>query len=225
MPAFDFPANPAPNQKHEQNGLTYTWTGSTWDIVDDTAIMLDRKANVTGDNFTGPVYLPPGNPVSGYEATHKNYVDSKVGGLGLVIAEVAPAAAEGAMWWSSANARLYVGYAEASGEVNWVQVAAVGGQTVASAPTPPTYGATITSLTPDSAAAGSAALTVTVNGQNLTPACVVMMDGVAQATTPISDTQMSFSVNPAVETAGTSATITVMDGQFVGTGSIPFDFT
>jgi hypothetical protein len=127
MAELDFPTTPNVNDQHDQNGVIYRWTGQTWDIVDNTEIMLDRKVDRGGDTMSAPLYLPPANPTHGYEAAHKNYVDSKGG---IVIAEAPPAVTEQGMWWDSATGKLYVGYTDTSGDALWVQVNGTGSGTV-----------------------------------------------------------------------------------------------
>lgn len=72
--------------------------------------------------------------------------------------------------------------------------------------------ATLTSISPDHAAAGSAAFTLTVTGTNFTAASKVRWNGDERTTTFVSATQLTASIAAAdIATAGTAA-VTVMTG-------------
>lgn len=78
----------------------------------------------------------------------------------------------------------------------------------------------ITQLNPDSATAGGAAFTLTVNGANFAPKAVVNWNGVAQTTntTYVSGSQLTVAVPASlIENAG-SAQITVTNPATSGTG-------
>jgi hypothetical protein len=123
--AFDFPANPNVNDKYEQAGTTWIWNGGAWDLQDQTEFLLDGKINRSGDTMSAPLRLPPANPVHGYEATHKNYVDQVSGGV--IVADEPPADAfPNALFWDSDGGGLYINFVDADSK-QWVQINGVGG--------------------------------------------------------------------------------------------------
>jgi len=78
---------------------------------------------------------------------------------------------------------------------------------------------------PATAVCGAADLTITVNGQAFTANTDVLLDGNVLATTFVSATQLKATVQPSLEAAARTGTITVTDGGTVGSGACPFTFT
>jgi hypothetical protein len=127
--AFDFPLNPNVNDKYTEVGTTWIWNGYAWDLQDTTEFLLNNKVDRSGDTMSAPLHLPPANPVHGYEAAHKNYVDQVAGGKILIADEPPPDAISGAQWWDSNSGKLYLFYSDADSD-QWVQMNAIsqGGQ-------------------------------------------------------------------------------------------------
>lgn len=87
--------------------------------------------------------------------------------------------------------------------------------------TPPTAGTvpTITQLNPDSATAGGAAFTLTVNGSNFGTKAVVNWNGTAQnATTYVSGTQLTVAIPASLIMNSGTVQITVTNPGTPGTG-------
>ena len=80
----------------------------------------------------------------------------------------------------------------------------------------------ITSLTPNTAVAGSGAKLITVTGTNFTAGSVIEIDQVAVATTYVDNTRLTTSYNPVV--AGAKV-FTVRNGGAGGEESNPSTFT
>ncbi|HEY1757054.1 MAG TPA: protease pro-enzyme activation domain-containing protein [Bryobacteraceae bacterium] len=81
--------------------------------------------------------------------------------------------------------------------------------------------ATITTVSPSSAAAGGPAFTLTVNGSNFVPSAVVQWDGIALPTKMVSETQLTATVGASlIGMAGTTA-ITISSGATI-TGPLYF---
>lgn len=105
--------------------------------------------------------------------------------------------------------------------------------------TPPTAGAvpTITQLNPDSATAGGATFTLTVNGSNFGTKAVVNWNGTAQnATTYVSGNQLTVAIPASLIMNSGTVQVTVTNPATQGTGmygsggtlaetSSPMDFT
>ncbi len=83
---------------------------------------------------------------------------------------------------------------------------------------------TISSLSPNSAAAGGAALTLTVNGTGFTTESVVDWNGTGLTTTYVSSTQLTAAVPASLTATAGSADITVVNPGGL-TSSPPFTFT
>lgn len=64
---------------------------------------------------------------------------------------------------------------------------------------------------PDMAEIGTADTVVMVQGRNFTPTCQVHMDAIAQATTFISSSALSFVVKPSLVTTPGTSVITVVE--------------
>ncbi len=89
---------------------------------------------------------------------------------------------------------------------------------------PPSSGPTITSISPNSAAAGGAAFTLTINGTNFVAASAVNFGGSAPATTFISSTQLTAAVSTSsIASTGTLAVTVTNPGTGSGTSN-PINF-
>jgi len=89
------------------------------------------------------------------------------------------------------------------------------------ATTPPVAGSvpTISQLSPNSATAGGAAFTMTVNGTNYGTKAVVNWNGAAQPTTYVTGQQLTISVPASAIATATSITVTVTNPATVGKGT------
>jgi hypothetical protein len=87
------------------------------------------------------------------------------------------------------------------------------------APPPPPNGPTLSSLSPSSTAAGSAAFTLTVTGTNFVNGSTVLWNGSARTTTFVSSTQLSAAITAADVSAAGSATVTVTNPSGGGTSN------
>jgi YVTN family beta-propeller protein len=94
------------------------------------------------------------------------------------------------------------------------------GQSVNSNPSP-----TITSISPNSAMAGGAAFTLTINGTNFVPATTVNFNGTAPATTFVSATQLTAAVPAAAIASVGTAAVTVANATPGGGTSNAVNFT
>jgi hypothetical protein len=83
----------------------------------------------------------------------------------------------------------------------------------------------VTSLTPISAAAGSAAFTLTVNGANFTPGAVVNWNGSPRSTTFVSSTQLTAQISAADVANQGTATVTATNPAPGGGTSNSLNFT
>ena len=110
--AFDFPANPAPNQPYEMNGVSYVYNGYGW--VKGAASAGGGGAQYvmkTGDVMTGFLTLSA-DPTSGRHAVTKDYVDAG-GGSGTplppggTVGQVLVIDSSGAPAWSSIDGGRY----------------------------------------------------------------------------------------------------------------------
>jgi hypothetical protein len=120
-PVLDFPDSPAVNDEYSLGDYTYTWNGVVWNKLSTLEHELSRKVNRDGDTMLDALKLPPGNPVDGYDAAHKNYVDSRVSGVS--IGPDAPGnPTQGMLWWDNNSGSLYIYYDDDSSQ-QWVQVA------------------------------------------------------------------------------------------------------
>jgi hypothetical protein len=70
----------------------------------------------------------------------------------------------------------------------------------------------LTSLTPNTFAAGSTPATVDVYGSGFSSSCEILSDGTARATFFIDIGHLQFTARPDLATSGTSNQITVTDG-------------
>jgi len=88
--------------------------------VSEIEFHLRNKVAKAGDTMSGPLTLMPSDPTHGYHATHKNYVDARVG---TIFTELEPPANpnEGTLWWDEDTGGLYVFYTDADSS-QWVQV-------------------------------------------------------------------------------------------------------
>jgi hypothetical protein len=75
--AFDFPLTPTVGDEYTLNGVSYVWTGETWDVKSTTTAMTDYVLKA-GDTMTGPLVLPAAMPTALQHATHKQYVDEAI---------------------------------------------------------------------------------------------------------------------------------------------------
>jgi len=83
---------------------------------------------------------------------------------------------------------------------------------------------TLTAISPSSATPGSAAFTITVRGEGFAPASTVLWNGVALATTFVSETALQASVPASNLTTAGSATVTVSNGAPGGGASTALTF-
>src|SRR5438552_3519687 len=84
---------------------------------------------------------------------------------------------------------------------------------------PPPNAPTLSSMSPSSAAAGSGAFTLAVNGTNFVAGSTVQWNGAARATTFVSGTQLTAAIGAADVAAAGSATVTVMNPSGGGTSN------
>ena len=89
---------------------------------------------------------------------------------------------------------------------------------------PPSSGPTITSISPNSAAAGGAAFTLTINGTNFVAASAVNFGGSAPATTFVNSTQLTAAIpTSSIASTGTLAVTVTNPGTGSGTSN-PINF-
>jgi hypothetical protein len=98
------------------------------------------------------------------------------------------------------------------------------GTTRAWVPLAPITALTLITLAPDIAVVGGADLTVVANGVNFTNTTQIVWDGAPVATTFVSPAQVTFVVQPSLESAARSVPVTVQDGATAGVGIAFFTF-
>jgi len=129
MPQFDFPTSPIVDQEHEQNGITFVWTGKVWnykppDVRTEIEIALDRKVSIAGDWMQGHLGLPHGDPIDPHHAASKAYVDRLTGGIVYTTDEPPTGVQPGTLWWETDTGYMYIYYDDGDSR-QWVQ--ALGG--------------------------------------------------------------------------------------------------
>ncbi len=109
------------------------------------------------------------------------------------------------------------------GIVSLVFLAGCGGGTTSTVNANPTP--TITTISPNSAAAGGAAFTLTINGTNFVAASTVNFAGAAPATTFVSSTQLTAAIPAAAIASAGTAAVTVSNPAPGGGTSSAMNFT
>jgi 6-phosphogluconolactonase len=100
-----------------------------------------------------------------------------------------------------------------------------GGSGTTVPPPPPAPAPAVSSISPDSAIAGAAAFTLTINGSNFVAASMVNFAGTSLTTTYVSATQLTAAIPASsIVSAGTPA-VTVINPAPGGGSSNPIDFT
>ena len=105
-----------------------------------------------------------------------------------------------------------------------------GGSTSQSSNQPPPFGGSnptpaITTISPNSAVAGGAAFTLTINGTNFVAASTVNFNGTAPTTTFVSSTQLTAAIPAAAIASVGTATVTVTNPASGGSTSNALNFT
>ena len=87
-----------------------------------------------------------------------------------------------------------------------------------------TPGLQITGLIPEKALAGDPSLTVHAYGSEFTDTCQIVWDGAPVATAYVSETELTFEVDPSGEAVERVVTVKVQDGANQGAGAEAFEF-
>lgn len=111
------------------------------------------------------------------------------------------------------------------GIVSLVFLAGCGGGSSASSPPPPPAVPSISSVSPNSAVAGGAPFTLTINGTNFVAASAVNFGGMAVATTFVSATQLTAAISAAAIASAGTAAVTVTNPAPGGGTSNAVSFT
>jgi hypothetical protein len=90
---------------------------------------------------------------------------------------------------------------------------------------PPPPPPTLISLAPNTAVCLSPDVTVTAAGTDFAATTEILVDGVAQATTFVSATEVTYVATSSQQATALTVTVTVRNGATAGVGSVPFEFT
>jgi hypothetical protein len=209
---MDFPDSPALEQGFRFDPASYVWKGAWWQRgvgVTDLPVITSLD----------PPALPIGGPNAILRVLGSNFIAQTT-----IIWDNAPVLTS----FVSATELRCIIQPKIETAPRQVPVQALTGTLVSAATLQFDYTAAvlaITSLTPSTAVAGAPNHVVRAGGVLFTGTCELLFDGVAQTTTFVSATELSFVVPSSAEATARVAVVTVRDGATAGAGTRPFVFT